>query len=206
MSKLGAGSAQSLSIGLRALLNSQKVRLSVGEIVERFEGKNGLGPVLFVLALPVLLPLPPGASMVLALPLLVVAPQIAAGRTKLWLPRSLAARTLNHEPLAKLIRRILPLLKRAEALGRPRLSVLTGGIGTRLVGVVSTILALVLVLPIPFANLLPALALGLLALGLTRKDGLMVLSGYALIGLAAAVVDLGAHGVMAIVHRLAALA
>src|ERR1700722_12847878 len=102
-------SAQSLSGGLGVLMRSRKARLSVGEIVKRFEGTNGLGPVLFVLTLPVLVPLPPGASMVLPLPLLVVAPQIALGRSKLWLPKWLAARTLDHKPLAKIIGRILPL-------------------------------------------------------------------------------------------------
>ena len=194
-------SAQSLSGGLRVLMRSRKTRLSVGEIVRRFEGRNGLGPVLFVLTLPILLPLPPGASMVLALPLLIVAPQVAAGRAKLWLPQWLADRTLEHRRLARLIGRLLPLLERLEALGRPRLSPLTGGAGTRAVGVVCTVLALVLVLPIPFANLFPALALGMFALGLTRRDGLMVLAGYGFVGLQAAIIDLGAHGVMALVHH-----
>ena len=194
-------SAQSLSGGLRSLMRSRKARLSVGEIVKRFEGGNGLGPVLFVLTLPILVPLPPGASMVLALPLLIVAPQVAAGRGKLWLPRWLAARTVDHKKLARLIGRMLPLLERLEALGRPRLSPLTGGAGTRLVGVVCTVLALVLVLPIPIANLFPAMALGMFALGLTRRDGLMVLAGYGLVGLQVAIIDLGARGVMALVHH-----
>jgi hypothetical protein len=190
-----------LSGGLLGLMRSRKDRLSVGEIVKRFEGANGLGPVLFVLTLPVLVPLPPGASMVLALPLLVVAPQVAAGRGKLWLPKWLAARTLDQKRLAKLIGRILPLLGRLEALGHARLTPLSGGAGTRLVGVVCTVLAAVLVLPIPFANLFPALALGMFALGLTRRDGLMVLAGYGFVGLQVLIVDLGAHGVMAIVHH-----
>jgi hypothetical protein len=201
-----APSPQSLSVRLQALLRRSKARLSVGEIVVWFEGQDGLGPVLFVLTLPVLLPLPPGASMVLALPLLLVAPQIAVGRGRLWLPRWLAGRTFERKVFAKLVRRILPLLEWIEALGRPRLSILTGPIGTRLVGIACTVIALVLVLPIPFANLVPALALSLFALGLTRKDGLMVLAGYALVGLAAEVINLGARGAMAIFHSLAGLA
>lgn len=194
-------SPQSLSGGLRGLMRSRKARLSVGEIVKRFEGRNGLGPVLFVLTLPVLMPLPPGASMILALPLLVVAPQVAAGRDKLWLPKWLAARTLDQARLGKLIGRILPLLERLEALGHARLPPLSGGAGTRLVGVVCTVLAGVLVLPIPFANLFPALALGMFALGLTRRDGFMVLAGYGFVGVQVLIIDLGAHGVMAIVRH-----
>jgi hypothetical protein len=179
------------------------VRLSLGDLVAPFEGQGGLGQVLFVLALPVLVPLPPGASMVLALPLLIVAPQIVAGRDQLWLPGWLARRTFDRAAFTKLVGRVLPLLERIEALGRPRISVLTGPMGARALGVAATLMALVLVLPIPFANLLPALALGLFALGLTRRDGLLVLGGYALLGLAVAVIDLGAQGVLMIVHRLA---
>lgn len=159
--------------------------------------------MLFVLTLPILLPLPPGASMVLALPLLVVAPQIMAGRKHLWLPAWLAARTLERQALAKLAQRVRPWLKRLEALGRPRLAFLTGAAGARAIGLAATLIALVLVLPIPFANLLPALALGLLAFGLTRRDGLMVLAGYALLAAALGVILLGAHGVLMIVRRFA---
>jgi hypothetical protein len=197
---------KSLSAGLRGLLRSRKARLGVGEIVERFEAQGGLGAVLFVLTLPVLIPLPPGASMILALPLLVVAPQIVMRRRRLWLPRWLARRTLERKVFDKSVRRVLPLLERLEAVGRPRLAILTGPAGVRLIGVACTILALVLVLPIPFANLFPALALGLFALGLTRRDGLMVLGGYALLALATVVINLGARGVMALLHRAVGLA
>ena len=195
----------SLSASLRTLSGSRKARLSLGDLVAPFEGQDGLGQVLFVLALPVLVPLPPGASMVLALPLLIVAPQIVVGRKRLWLPRWLASRTLDRAALTKLVRRVLPLLERIEAIGRPRLSGLTGSVGARAVGVAATLIALVLVLPIPFANLLPALALGLFALGLTRRDGLLVLGGYALMALAVVVIDLGAQGVLMIIHRLVGL-
>ena len=107
MAKPSSASATDLSASLRLLLRSRKARLSLGEIVTRFEGHGGLGEVLFVLTLPVLLPLPPGASMVLALPLLVVAPQVVVGRKALWLPHWLADRTLERKGFAKLIHRIL---------------------------------------------------------------------------------------------------
>jgi hypothetical protein len=55
---------------------------------------------------------------------------------------------------------------------------LTDSFGTRVVGVACTLVALVLVLPIPFANLFPAVALAVFSLSLTRKDGLLVLAGF----------------------------
>src|ERR1700710_952136 len=105
MAKPSATSATDLSTSLRDLLRSRKARLNLGEVVHRFEGHGGLGEVLFILTLPVLLPLPPGASMVLALPLLIVAPQIVAGRKTLWLPHWLSDRTVERKGLAKLVRR-----------------------------------------------------------------------------------------------------
>ena len=186
---------QSLAASLKSLLRGRKARVSLKEVVDRVEGHGNLAPVLFVLTLPVLLPLPPGVSMLMAVPLVLISAQILVGRRTLWLPDFLARQSVERLALVKLVRRVLPLLVRAEAVVRPRLSFLTGRVGARVVGAACTLVALVLVLPIPFANLVPALALGVLSLGLTRKDGLMVLAGYALMALAVAVIGLGAHGV-----------
>jgi hypothetical protein len=163
-------------------------------MLDRLAVDDGPGPVLLILTLPILLPLPPGVSMVLALPLLLVASQIAIGRREIWLPRALARRKIKRAPLIKLIKRILPPLERTGNLVRPRLRFLTGRVGASAVGVACTLLAVVLVLPIPFANLGPALALGAFSIGLTKKDGLFVLAGYGLVAVAAGVIVLGVHG------------
>ena len=184
----------SLVASLKPLLRVRKARLSVGELMKRLEDADGPGPVLFALTLPVMVPMPPGVSMVLALPLLIVAPQIGLGRRQLWMPKALARRTITRQALVKLLHRVIPPLKRFEKLVRPRLTFLTGPIGARLVGVACTLIALVLVLPIPFANLVPSVAMGVFALGLTRRDGLLVLAGYGLIVVAAMVIALGIHG------------
>jgi hypothetical protein len=131
---------------------------------------------------------------VVALPLLIVAPQIVLERRRLWLPKMLTNRAFERRELVKAIGRVMPWLKRFERLVHPRLQWLTGRIGTRFVGVACTLVALVLVLPIPFASLVPSIAMSVFALGLTRKDGLLILGGYALIALAIAVIWLGVHG------------
>ena len=194
MALSSAAADQSLAASLQPLLHARKAELSIGEMVDRIERGDGPGPVLFVLTLPVLLPLPPGVSMLLALPLLMVSPQIALGRRELWMPAVLSRRTFKREQLVKLLHRVLPPLKKVEKRVHPRLGFLTGAMGARLVGVVCTLIALVLVLPIPFANLLPAVALATFALGLSRRDGLVVLAGYGLVALAVVVIVLGVHG------------
>ncbi len=151
-----------------------------------------------------LLPLPPGVSMVMALPILIVAPQIMVDRRKLWLPDWLGRRTLDRAKLAKLLHRMLPTLERLEAVVRPRLTLLTGRAGQMLAGLACTVMGVILVLPIPFANLLPSWSIVSFALGLTRRDGLLVLAGYALMIAALGLIALVAFGVDLGVGRIRA--
>ena len=71
---------------LEPLLQTRQDKVSVKDIVNCVEGQGGLAPAVRVLTLPVLLPMPPGVSMVLALPLLMAAPQMMIGRKDLSLP------------------------------------------------------------------------------------------------------------------------
>ena len=114
MPKAPSPAGQSLAARLRPLLRTRKAELSLREMVAKMDGDGGLGPVLFVLTLPVLAPLPPGVSMVLALPLLVVAPQIVIGRRSLWLPKVLERQSIKRPALLKVLHRVLPLLERVE--------------------------------------------------------------------------------------------
>jgi hypothetical protein len=47
------------------------------------------------------------------------------------------------------------------------------------IGLICLLLAIVLTLPVPLGNMLPALAISLLALGVLERDGLWVLAGFA---------------------------
>jgi hypothetical protein len=73
----------SLAANLRPFLDLGKAELSLGEMLDRIETGDGPGPVLLIMTLPILPPLPPGVSMVLALPLMLLAPQIVVGRREL---------------------------------------------------------------------------------------------------------------------------
>jgi hypothetical protein len=199
-----ADAAPSLAATLKPLAQGGEGRVTLQDIIDRVEHSGGLAPVLFVLTLPVLLPLPPGASMVLAAPLLLVAPQLIIGRQELWLPQRLARQSVRRDKLGKLFGRILPWLEKLEAVVRPRLTFLTGRAGAALAGVVSTAMAVVLVLPLPFANLFPALTVLILSLGLARRDGLMILAGFAMMSVAVTGVVWGLHGARIGLHHLMA--
>jgi hypothetical protein len=168
-----------LSQILRELTAPDEGALSVGEIVSAF-GPRALGALLFIFAAPNLLPLPPGSSTVLGAPLVVLAPQLALGVRQLWLPRRTGERRISAAMLHKTFGRITPWLERVEHVSRPRLSFLFGGWGDRLLGLTCVGLSLVLILPLPFGNLLPAAAISALSLALILRDGLLAMLGYGL--------------------------
>lgn len=178
--------------------------LSVDQIVASF-GPRALGVLLFVFATPNLLPLPPGSSTVLGVPLVLFAPQLALGVRRLWLPPSAGRRRISAAALHRNFARIIPWLKRVEHVSRPRLCFLFGPVGDRVLGLTCFGLALVLVLPVPLGNLLPAAAISALALSLVLRDGVLALAGYALAAASWSVLYLAGHVVVRFFQHLLTL-
>lgn len=168
-----------LSDLLRSLCDGPPGPIRVREIVDHF-GHRAHGAVLFVFSVPNLLPLPPGSSTILGLPLVIMAPQLMLGIRSPWLPRFVGERSVDRRNLSHLFTRLIPQLEKVEKLLAPRLGFMFGPVGDRVLGAVCFFLSLVLILPIPLGNLLPAAAVSALALGITQKDGVFALIGYAL--------------------------
>jgi len=165
-----------LSVVLRILSSDlSRERISICDLLTAL-GDRALGALMFVFAIPNVLPTPPGTSAVLGAPLIFLATQVMFGR-KPWLPAIITQRSMSREDFHVLIRRIAPWLERAEKLLKPRASVLAMPPMEYVVGLVCLVLALVLVLPIPLGNMLPALAISLMALGLLERDGVWVSAG-----------------------------
>ena len=154
-----------------------KDRIFVSDILRAMEDRAVVALIL-LFALPNVLPVPPGTSAILGAPLLFVTAQLALGK-KPWLPRAIARRSVATADFAALMNRAAPWLARAERLLRPRLQVLARPASEQLIGALCVVLALILFLPIPFGNMLPALAISVLALGVLQRDGVWVLAGVA---------------------------
>ena len=167
---------QPLSVVLRALscdLNRQ--RISVGDLLSAL-GDRALGALMFVFAVPNVVPTPPGTSTVLGAPLVFLAAQVAFG-WKPWLPGAISRRSMSREDFHLLVGRVAPWLERAEKLLKPRASFLAVPPMEYVVGLLCLLQAVVLVLPIPLGNMLPAAAISLMALGLLERDGLWIAAG-----------------------------
>lgn len=162
-------------------------RISIGDMLAAL-GDRALAALLFVFAVPNVLPVPPGTSTILGTPLVFLAAQLAFGRRP-WLPAVVAKRSLSRADFGLLMRRIHPWLQRAERLLRPRAIRLTTPPMEYLVGLVCLFLGIVLVLPVPLGNIPPALAVSLLALGVLERDGLWVIAGLVVAAASTAIVS-----------------
>ncbi len=151
-------------------------RLTLGELSARLRDR-AWGGLLLIFAAINILPLPPGATAVTGIPLLVLTAQLAAGRSRPWFPRKLDRRGIGRETIARLIAKIEPIEHRIERVLKPRLYSLTGHRGARVIGVISFLLSVILWLPIPLGNHAPALAMTLFALALIYRDGVMAILG-----------------------------
>jgi hypothetical protein len=164
-----------------------RTRVTVRDLIDAL-GDRALGALLFLFAFPNVLPMPPGTSAVLGAPLVFLAAQLMVGRRP-WLPRLLSSRSMSQSDFAALVQRIAPWLQRGERMLRPRLSWLARPPLEYAIGAVCLVLALVLVLPIPLGNVLPAVAISLLALAIVERDGLWVLAGLGVALVSAGVVS-----------------
>jgi hypothetical protein len=164
-----------MSATLRRLAHQIEDRIRLSELVVHL-GDRTFGAILLVFAIPNLIPLPPGSSTVLGIPLILAAAQLAMGRSSLWLPQVVGNRTLLRSDLERLVYHGVPALRRLERLLVPRLGPL---LNERLIGAACLLLAVILILPIPFGNMLPGLGIAAFSLGLLQRDGLAVLVGWA---------------------------
>ena len=165
-----------LSRILIELAETDRERVSLSELAAAF-GDRSFAALMILFAAPNLVPLPPGSSTVLAVPLILVAGQLLIGLPRVWLPRWLGKRTVDQTTLASMARKLEPLLQRFERLARPRYWPMPPAISERFVGGVVLVMAIVLIAPIPFANWTPALSVILVSLALTERDGLWLAFG-----------------------------
>jgi len=176
-------SLSSLLLAFAANFSAERVRIR--DIIESL-GHRSFGFILLIFALPNSLPILgiPGVSTITGLPMLFVAVQMALGHKRVYLPRWIADSSIATTDFQKLITKVAPWLRRVEKLMRPRIPFLTQGSAERWLGAFCVLLAFLLALPIPLGNLLPALGILFIALGLIESDGVCVLVGIA-IGIAA---------------------
>jgi hypothetical protein len=132
--------------------------------------KRSFGLLMLLMALVALIP---GASILMAVLLGFLAVQMILARERPGLPRFIASRSIPTPQLARLVHRIVPLLRRMEKLIHPRWT--TPFEATkRAVGFVVLLLAATILSPFPFSHIIPALVILLLSFAYLEEDGVLL--------------------------------
>ncbi|MGF0538079.1 exopolysaccharide biosynthesis protein [Agrobacterium sp. ES01] len=168
-----------LSDLLLRLSRTTHEKISIRDIAVAMQDRS-FGAFLLVFALPNLVPLPPGATLIVGLPLIFVAWQmIFSTHGRLILPRIIGDYAIKRETFELIVTRLVPWLKRAETWVLPRFWFLDSRTSERLLGVFALVVAIVCALPIPLGNWLPAFALAIIGFAHSERDGLGVAIGCA---------------------------
>jgi hypothetical protein len=165
--------------------------VSLAQIMQAV-GTRAYGPRLLVPGLVALAPTGaiPGMSIVTGTIIVVVAIQLLFGRNKPWIPKRALEFSFSRDTLLSAMERGRPYARRIDDFLKPSLTQVTDFPATRIIAIVAIALALSMfpLALVPFAVAIPSSAIVLFALGLTARDGRLIIAGFILAGLALALI------------------
>ncbi|MBV6659113.1 MAG: exopolysaccharide biosynthesis protein [Devosiaceae bacterium] len=157
-------------------------RMQLGALAEALQ-ERAFGMMILALALPCCLPFVYIIPQIVALPMLVLTGQMAAGRHAPWLPANLTSRDFDIAAMRSVVARGKRWFGWAEIFARPRLLALSGPTASRLIGALLMIPSASILVPLPSTNTVPGIGVAIASIGLIERDGLLILLGL-FIGLA----------------------
>ena len=150
--------------------------LTLGEFIESL-GERAFGVILFSLALPVCIPFLYVIPQLVALPMMALAAQMAAGRPEPWLPEKFRQRRMDKASLTRMAEGGRKWFGWIERLAAPRLLFLSSGPAERVIGVFFVAFCASVLVPLPLTNTTPGIGVAVASLGLLTRDGLLILAG-----------------------------
>jgi hypothetical protein len=143
---------------------------TLGWLMDRLQ-KRSFGIIMLLLAL---VAIAPGISIAAGFLLMIGAFQLMAGKPAPVFPRRIANHELPTRHLADLIQRCLPGLRYLETIIHPRWHAALGPT-KRIAGLAIMLLSATLVVsPIPFSNVVPALVVVLISIAYLEEDGILL--------------------------------
>ncbi len=152
----------------------------------RAHGPEAPGTLLLLMAAPCLLPVP-GVGTVLGLGMAALAYGLWRGQAGNWLPRRVAGLVLSQQWTRRVLMFLVTTYLVAGRYARPRLTGVVASPDRSWFAATVAAMALLIVLPIPFGNVLPAVAMMLMGVALVFRDGLAMILGLATAALAVTV-------------------
>ena len=142
---------------------------------------RGFGAILIAPAILMVLPTGaiPGMPAICGTLIFAFAIQVAFGKKAPWLPKFFKERSFSREKYDNAFEKAKPYLEKVDAFFHPRLQLLTHDFVQPVLALVCALLGIAIVAMgfVPFAAMVPSVAVLLLALGLSVRDGLFVLLG-----------------------------
>jgi hypothetical protein len=155
-------------------------KVTLREVMAVLHGR-GYVVLVMLLALPFATPVPlPGLSTAFGMVIALIGVRLALGQ-KPWLPARLLDTALSPRFFVKVFAAARTILKGFEFFLKPRLPWLTGSavlLQIHAVPILIGAVMLLLPLPVPFSNILPAFSIMLISAGLLECDGLFIIAGY----------------------------
>jgi hypothetical protein len=155
---------------------ASKATISLGALSDLME-ERAFGLLLLVLALPCCLPFVYILPQLVALPMVVLATQMAMGRRAPWLPETLRKRQLPVAGLLDVVSRAKRYGGWLERFAHPRFPSFTGDRAARVIGALLIVPCLSILFPLPLTNTVPGIGVALVAVGLIERDALFVVMG-----------------------------
>jgi hypothetical protein len=146
-------------------------------------GPEAHGTLLLLLAMPCLLPVP-GVGTVLGIGMAALAVAMWRGHCAPCMPERVAELELPRHWAQRVLVSLASAYAVAGRHARARLSHFASADRRSGIAIAVGLMAAIIVMPIPFGNVLPALALSLIGLGLVFRDGVAVLLGLLMSGVA----------------------
>ncbi|WP_223475487.1 exopolysaccharide biosynthesis protein [Oricola indica] len=166
-----------LSQVLSELAEEEHGEVSVRRIRDALADRSFATFLVFTAAIN-LLPFPPGSTVLLGVPIVLVAFQMVIGYPTVWLPRFFLNRSLSHKAFHRMSTWLIPFLRRMENWVRPRYWPFPNAKSAeKVVGLIALVYAIAVVIPIPFGNWLPALAVFICGIALSERDGFWLAVG-----------------------------
>jgi hypothetical protein len=192
---------------LQRLLDlSDTQQITIGGLEQSLRGR-GFAVLVILLAAPFVIPLPSlGLSTPFGLAIALIGVRIGLGMHP-WLPGFILRRRIKHDYLVKLLRAAMRIARPMEKIVRPRWSWFFVPGVRNLHGWFIALAAVLLLLPLPLpgTNFIPAFPIILVAAGLMERDGLFSFCGYLTVliavGIFVMLMVLGVDGTEALWHH-----
>ncbi|WP_395462699.1 exopolysaccharide biosynthesis protein [Wolbachia endosymbiont of Cantharis cryptica] len=141
--------------------------------------ERGFGILIIIFSLPlsVPIPVPPGYTTILSIPLILFSLQLLFGFDSPWIPHWLERKSFQRSTLALVVEKTSPALKKIEKFMKPRMSFIFYGPGEKILAFIMLLCALSIALPLPLTNFIPAIGTTLISLGIMSKDGFLSILG-----------------------------